>query len=101
MKEYKIDALQSTYTPMRKHIRKSHNVTMLLYHLVFPVKYRKNVFTTERIKEGLIKKCYEFGAKYEIYFDTIGIDGDHVHFLVQSVPSQSVMNIVKKIKSLT
>ncbi|MCC8417880.1 MAG: IS200/IS605 family transposase, partial [Rickettsia endosymbiont of Bryobia graminum] len=25
---------------MSKHIHKSHNVTVLLYHMVFPAKYR-------------------------------------------------------------
>ena len=86
---------------MRKHIRKSHNVTMLLYHLVFPVKYRKEIFVTPRIKEWLIRCCHEQVSNYEIYFDTIWVDWDHVHFLVQSVPTQSVTQIVTKIKSFT
>lgn len=30
-----------------KHIHKSHNVTLLLYHLVCPAKYRRKVFTEE------------------------------------------------------
>ena len=89
------------YTPMREHIRKSHNVTMLLYHLVFPVKYRKEIFTTKRIQNWLIDCCDEISSNHELYFDTIGVDGDHVHFLVQWIPSMSVTNIVKRIKSLT
>ncbi|NRA88808.1 MAG: IS200/IS605 family transposase, partial [Rhizobiales bacterium] len=28
---------------MSKYIHKSHNVTVLLYHLVFPAKYRRAV----------------------------------------------------------
>ena len=84
---------------MRKHIRKSHNVTMLLYHMVFPVKYRKEIFVTERIREWLIKVCEDIETKYEIWFDSIGVDGDHVHFLVQWIPSMSVTNMVTTIKS--
>lgn len=34
-------------------------------------------------------------------FLEIGTDRDHVRFLVQSVPVQSVSNLVRKIKSLT
>lgn len=30
---------------MAEHILKSHNKTLLLYHLVFPAKYRKEVFS--------------------------------------------------------
>ena len=29
---------------MSEYIHKSHNVTVLLYHLVFPAKYRRAVF---------------------------------------------------------
>ncbi len=85
---------------MRKHIRKSHNVTMLLYHLVFPVKYRRKVFTTQRIEQVLIDECKQI-EKYEIYFDSIGIDWDHVHLLVQSIPTLCVSDIVMTVKSIT
>ena len=39
--------------------------------------------------------------RYEIKFLEIGTDKDHVHFLVQSVPTYSVKKIVQMIKSLT
>jgi REP element-mobilizing transposase RayT len=38
---------------------------------------------------------------YEVAFLEIGTDKDHVHFLVQSVPSYSPTKIVTMIKSLT
>ena len=38
---------------------------------------------------------------YEIHFVEIGSDDDHVHFLVQSVPSLSVSRVVTIIKSIT
>ena len=82
-------------------LRKSHNVTTLLYHLVFPVKYRRKVFTTSRIKEWLINACNDISEKYDIRFESIWIDWDHVHFLVQSAPTLSITNIVTVIKSLT
>ena len=31
----------------------------------------------------------------------IGYEGDHVHFLIQSVPTYSVSEIITKLKSLT
>jgi len=39
--------------------------------------------------------------RYEIHFLEIGTDGDHVHFLVQSVPTYSPTKIVRTIKSIT
>ena len=36
-----------------------------------------------------------------MYFIEIGTDNDHVHFLVQSVPTQSARQIIKMLKSIT
>ena len=43
----------------------------------------------------------EFGPAYEIYFLEIGIDEDHVHFLIQTTPNNTFSKIVTKIKSIT
>ena len=83
-----------------QHIYKSHNKTLLLYHLVFPAKYRKKVFD-EAVDITLKDICLEISDRYEIDFIEIGNDLDHVHFLVQSVPTLSVTRIVTIIKSIT
>ena len=83
-----------------EHIYKSHNKILLLYHLVFPAKYRKKVFN-EEIDKTLKEVCLEIADRYEINFIEIGNDEDHVHFLVQSVPAISITDIVTIIKSIT
>ena len=85
---------------MSIYIHKSHNVTVLLYHLVFPTKYRK-VVIDEDLDKLLKDICLEIQNRYEIHFVEIGTDKDHVHFLVQSVPMYNVTSIVTKIKSIT
>ena len=85
---------------MSEYIHKSHNVTILLYHLVFPAKYRKAVFD-EQVDEILREVCLDIEKRYEIKFVEIGVDKDQVHFLVQSVPTYSVTKLVTMIKSLT
>ena len=85
---------------MEKHIYKSHNKTLLLYHLVFPAKYRRKVFD-ESVDKTLKSICLEISDRYEIHFIEIGNDLDHVHFLVQSVPMLSITKIVTIIKSIT
>lgn len=45
--------------------------------------------------------CLQIAQRYEITFLEIGTDRDHVHFLVQSVPSYSPTKIVRVIKSIT
>ena len=83
-----------------QHIYKSHNKTLLLYHVVFPAKYRKKIFDKE-VDKTLKDVCLEISDRYEIHFVEIGNDLDHIHFLVQSVPTLSVTRIVTVIKSIT
>ena len=85
---------------MSEYVHKSNNVTVLLYHLVFPAKYRRAVFD-EAVDEELKQVCLEIEKRYEVKFMEIGVDRDHVHFLVQSVPTYSVTKLVRLIKSVT
>lgn len=71
-----------------------------MYHLVFPAKYRGVVFD-EQVDEVLKGVCLEIEKRYQVKFIEIGTDKDHVHFLVQSVPTYSVTKIVTLLKSLT
>ena len=85
---------------MSEHIHKSHNKSLLLYHLVCPIKYRRSVLTDE-VSITLQKICSEISSRYEIHFVEIGCDENHVHFLIQSVPMMSPKKIVNTVKSLT
>lgn len=85
---------------MSNHVFKRHNKTLLLYHLVFPLKYRRKVITDE-VGESLKEICLEITERYEVQFVEIGHEPDHVHFLVQSVPNYSVSEMVRMLKSIT
>ena len=83
-----------------EYIHKSHNVSVLLYHFVCPAKYRKVIFS-KAVDQTLKEICLEIEKRYEIHFLEIGTDKDHVHFLVQSVPTKSASVIIRMIKSIT
>ena len=85
---------------MSENIHKSHNVSRLMYHFVFPTKYRR-VVIDEEVDNVIKDTCIEISKRYEVEFLEIGTDKDHVHFLVQSVPNYSPSQIVKIIKSIT
>ena len=85
---------------MSKFIHKSHNVSVLLYHIVCPAKYRQAVFSAA-VDHKLKEVCQEISKRSEITFLEIGADKDHVHFLVQSVPMYSPKKLVQIIKSIT
>ena len=65
-----------------------------------PAKYRRAVID-EKVDQVLKEVCLDIAKRYEIEFLEIGTDKDHVHFLVQSVPTYSPTRIVTMIKSLT
>jgi len=71
-----------------------------MYHFVCPAKYRRVVFC-EEVDKTLREVCVEIEKRYEIRFLEIGVDKDHVHFLVQSVPTYSPTKIITMIKSIT
>lgn len=81
-------------------IRKSHNVSLIMYHFVFVAKYRRLVIN-EEVDSLLRDVCVEISKRYEVRFLEIGVEGDQVHFLIQSVPKYSPGRIVSKVKSIT
>ena len=83
-----------------RHIKKSHNKSLLMYHIVCPAKYRQKVFSKD-VEKTLKKVCKGISQRYEIHFIEIGTDENHVHFLVQSVPMYSPKKIVNTVKSIT
>lgn len=71
---------------MSEYIHKNHNVTVLLYHLVFPAKYRRVVFDNQ--VDTVVKDiCKDLENRYQIKFLEIGMDNDHIYFLVRSIPT--------------
>ncbi len=85
---------------MSDYVHKSHNVSVLIYHLVFPAKYRRAVFDGD-VDEAMKDVCIEIEKRYQMKLLEIGTDKDHAHFLVQSIPTYSVTRIVSVIKSIT
>ena len=72
----------------------------MLYHYVCPAKYRRVVFSSD-VDETLKETCLEIAKRYQVHFLEIGVDNNHVHFLVQSVPIYSPTKIITVIKSIT
>ena len=85
---------------MSEYKHKRHNVTILMYHIVCPAKYRK-VIISDEVDRVIKETCVEIEKRYEMKFLEIGTEKDHVHFHIQSVPMYSVSKIVQIVKSIT
>jgi len=83
-----------------RFIHKRHNVSVLMYHLVCSAKYRR-VVMSEQVDEVLRQACLEIEKRWELRFLEIGLDRDHAHVLIQSVPIYSPTRIAQTVKSVT
>ena len=77
-----------------------HNAYDTHYHLVFPVKYRKALLTNE-IPLAISKLALEIGQRYDIEFEQLGYDKDHIHILTSFQPKYGGSDVVRIFKSLT
>ncbi len=71
-----------------------------MYHFVCPIKYRRSVLT-EAVSKTFCEICLKIEERYEIRFLEIGLDDNHAHFLIQSVPINSAKKIISAVKSIT
>jgi len=83
-----------------EYISKSHNKSLLLYHVVISVKYRRSLLT-EDVVDTLVNTCMDLQERTDITFIEIGADGNHIHLLIQTTPSYSLAQYVRNIKSNT
>ena len=80
--------------------RASHCVYQTHYHIVFPVKYRKSLLS-EEITSAIKCIAVEIGERYEIDFEQLGCDKNHIHILCSFHPKYSIGEVVRKFKSIT
>ena len=78
----------------------NHSCTHLRYHIVLVCKFRRKVINRE--VEGHLSKIFtDIGEKSHFDVKHVGFDKDHVHLFVKSVPSFSVLEIVRRLKQVS
>ena len=70
------------------------------YHIVFPVKYRKALLSSG-VEKAILEISKEISERYEIEFEQIGCDKNHIHILCSFHPKYSIGEVVRKFKSIT
>ena len=78
----------------------NHSTYDAHYHIVFPVKYRKALLSNE-ITLAIPEIAKEISERYDIEFEKIGCDINHIHLLVSFKPSLSTSEVVGIFKSIT
>ena len=80
--------------------KSNHCAYQTHYHIVFPVKYRKALLLPE-VTNKLKALTEEISERYEIEFEKIGCDKNHIHILCSFHPKYSIGEVVRKYKSIT
>jgi len=81
--------------------RGAHSVYSLHYHLIFVVKYRRKVFTSNEIIDFLKQKIHEISETFEVEILAIECDVDHVHILFKAKPTLNIPKYINALKTIT
>ena len=81
-------------------VRTHHNAYNTHYHIVFPIKYRKALLVGD-IPLAINHLAKEIGERYDIEFEKLGYDNDHIHILASFPPKHSGSDVVRIFKSIT
>lgn len=75
---------------------KNHAKFLMLYHIIFVCRYRKNLLLRYG---GAVKQIFtEIASTADFSFEAMEVDRDHIHYLVKSEPKISPLSIVRKPK---
>jgi putative transposase len=78
----------------------NHCAWEIHYHIVFPVKYRKALLDQD-VVEIIRATVIEIQERYEIEFESMGMDKNHIHILCNAHPKIAPGKIVQIFKSIT
>jgi putative transposase len=81
-------------------VKGNHNAFDTHYHIVFPVKYRKALLEPP-ITRAIRDIASQITERYDIWFEQIGCDQDHIHILCSFHPKYSGSDVVRTFKSIT
>lgn len=77
-----------------------HNAYQIHYHFVTPVKYRKAIFGRLDREQTLRSVSKEIEERYSFVFEKVGIDTNHVHYVINAEPKFSPSQIIQITKSI-
>ena len=86
---------------MSKWNSKNRKKYLLQYHFILVCKYRKKLFLYKNISEDIKQLSYEICSKHCIKIKYMETDKDHIHYMIECLPSCSLSWVVNILKSYT
>ena len=81
--------------------RACHKVYVIKYHLIFILKYRKDLFLNKDYVDYIKTILIEIEKRYYLTPETVGFDEDHMHVLMHAAPRYSPSRVMQVVKSIT
>lgn len=81
------------------YISQNHSKHLLMAHLIFVCKYRKELLI--RYGEEIKAILYDISEENDLSIIEMEVDKNHVHLLVQYPPTKSILEIVRLFKQVS
>ena len=79
----------------------AHSVYALQYHFVQVVKYRRQVFTNDKIIDFLKQKTKEISSTFDVEILDQECDKDHIHIIFKAKPTLTIPRYMNTLKTIT
>lgn len=79
----------------------SHAVYSLNYHLILVIKYRRDVFTSEKIIDELTYRTKNIAPNYGVALKNQEVDTDHLQIVFSAEPTTNLTKFVNALKTGT
>lgn len=79
----------------------AHSRYIIKYHIVWIVKYRRDILSDEKISNKVNEIIREIAERYGFEIISLATDGNHIHIFVSAPPRYSPSQIVNILKSIS
>ena len=79
----------------------SHCKYQVRYHIMWKVKYSRELLIPENRSKFLKRTIYEIAQRYDYVVEAVGVDTNHLHVFVGAHPVIAPAKIVQVLKSIT
>ena len=81
--------------------KNAHSVFALTYHLIVCVKYRRKIFTEDKICERLKQITKKVSGNFGVEIVNQESDKDHIHILFKSNPKIDLTKLINSLKGVS
>jgi len=81
--------------------KNAHSVYTLNYHLIVCVKYRRKIFTNEKIIDRTKQITNKIAKDFGVEIINQELDKDHIHILLKSNPKIDLTKLINSLKGVS